>query len=567
MATTTLDLAADASTSQALALGQSYRGLLETQGDVDWVKVDLLAGQTYFFSLSGDARDSVQNPYLSLLDSDGNTLAFNDNMALRQSYSMLQYTAETSGSYYIAAKAASPWDTGGYLLGFHPSMNLFGTVRPVFDLDAIANQLTHGYANFEGTPLKAFKVDAGNTISYSTGLLNANEIGMAKAALQAWSDIIGIGFTEKTGNANINFFNADGNRTSDAVTTSPFDIGVEFSPLKSVRVNIDSSWIQTNGLGLESYSYQTYVHEIGHALGLGHTGNYNGTADYPYNVLFTNDSYQISVMSYINQQKNWNDSASFAPVVTPMMADIKAMEELYGLSTTTRLGDTTYGFNSTAGINPTYDFSQYKQNNMVAMTLYDSGGVDTLDISGFGGNQTIDLTPGSFSSVANATGNVGIYLTTWIENAVGGFGIDRITGNTQDNRLEGRAGNDILSGGAGDDILIGGVGMDSLTGGTGADVFDFNAFAEMGLTAASCDRINDFNGAGGDCMDLSTLDADVSLDGDQAFVYIDTAAFSGAGQLRYEAGVLYGSTDADADAEFAIELVGAPALQVDYFVL
>jgi hypothetical protein len=31
---------------------------------------------------------------------------------------------------------------------------------------------------------------------------------------------------------------------------------------------------------IDSYSFQTYVHEIGHALGLGHGGPYNGSASY-----------------------------------------------------------------------------------------------------------------------------------------------------------------------------------------------------------------------------------------------------------------------------------------------
>ena len=51
----------------------------------------------------------------------------------------------------------------------------------------------------------------------------------------------------------------------------------------------------------------------------------------------------------------------------------------------------------------------------------------------------------------------------------------------------------------------------------------------------------------------------------QAFDFIGSAAFDGtdaAGQLRFDAGtgMLYGSTDADADAEFAIELTGVTDL-------
>lgn len=34
------------------------------------------------------------------------------------------------------------------------------------------------------------------------------------------------------------------------------------------------------GTDINSYTFQTYVHEIGHALGLGHPGNYNGAGNY-----------------------------------------------------------------------------------------------------------------------------------------------------------------------------------------------------------------------------------------------------------------------------------------------
>ena len=75
-------------------------------------------------------------------------------------------------------------------------------------------------------------------------------------------------------------------------------------------------------------------------------------ADYAADALFANDSWATSIMSYFSnsdngyfQQQNFSDI--FA--LTPMSADIVAMQQLYGLSTTTRAGNTTYGFNSNAG--------------------------------------------------------------------------------------------------------------------------------------------------------------------------------------------------------------------------
>ncbi len=70
----------------------------------------------------------------------------------------------------------------------------------------------------------------------------------------------------------------------------------------------------------------------------------------------------------------------------------------------------------------------------------------------------------------------------------------------------------------------------------------------------------DFIG-GSDKIDLSTLDADTLVEGDQAFTLNAlNAALTGAHQLSYNTTthILSGSTDADATAEFEIMLIGVP---------
>ncbi len=77
----------------------------------------------------------------------------------------------------------------------------------------------------------------------------------------------------------------------------------------SATVDISSDWITNDGgardgyTGIYSYGYQTYIHEIGHALGLGHQGPYNGSATYGTNNIFTDDTWQFAVMSYFPQNK------------------------------------------------------------------------------------------------------------------------------------------------------------------------------------------------------------------------------------------------------------------------
>ena len=200
-------------------------------------------------------------------------------------------------------------------------------------------------------------------------------------------------------------------------------------------------------------------------------------------------------------------------------------------------------------------------------------GNDTYHVDNVGDVLSEKANGGTDSVLSSVTYTLG----TALENlsltgsaAINGTGnelVNRLVGNTANNTLNGMAGNDILSGGAGDDILIGGAGRDGLTGGAGSDVFDFNALSEMGLTSTRWDVINDFIG-GTDRIDLSTLDANSATAENDAFseVIDGTSAFSAAGQLKLVDGVLYGNIDGDADAEFAIQLVGVSSVTLADFI-
>ncbi len=105
-----------------------------------------------------------------------------------------------------------------------------------------------------------------------------------------------------------------------------------------------------------------------------------------------------------------------------------------------------------------YDFNNYVSPTNVlrapSLTIYDTGGNDTLDASGYSAAGFIDLTPGYFSSLGGFVHNLGIFTTTVIENAIGGSGNDTIVGNSADNTLTGGAGNDAIDGGSGTDTAV-----------------------------------------------------------------------------------------------------------------
>ncbi|MBN3941002.1 MAG: hypothetical protein HWQ40_14065, partial [Nostoc sp. NMS9] len=152
----------------------------------------------------------------------------------------------------------------------------------------------------------------------------------------------------------------------------------------------------------------------------------------------------------------------------------------------------------------------------------------------------------------------------------GGSGDDSLVGGFGNDSLVGGSGNDTISGDFGNGGILTGIGgTDILTGGSGNDVFDFNFVSESqpGLLR---DAIADFVGNGifaGDQIDLSTIDANSIKEGNQAFTFIRSRAFSAIGQIRYSGGILQGSTDGDLSAEFEIRLAGAPQLVASDIIL
>ncbi len=302
--------------------------------------------------------------------------------------------------------------------------------------------------------------------------LNAAQQAAAELALQTWDDLIAPDLVRTT---------ASGSNIELGSSSTGVSYAHAYYPsIGSVWFNRAYADLMSPQIG--QYSFQVYVHELGHAFGLDHMGDYNGAGNWTPSSF--QDSQVYSVMSYFgpntgrgsSSQIAWadwvgRDGRTYSPQ-TPMLNDILAIQTIYGAETTTRAGDTVYGFDSnvSGALAAIFDFAR---NANPILTIYDAGGVDTLNLSGWDTSCTINLAPGSFSSGNSMTNNIAIAYSCQIENAVGGLVADQITGNALANRLDGGAGNDSLFGSAGDDVLLASLGDDLLDGGDGSDTVVF----------------------------------------------------------------------------------------------
>ncbi|MFN9172062.1 MAG: beta strand repeat-containing protein, partial [Dolichospermum sp.] len=128
--------------------------------------------------------------------------------------------------------------------------------------------------------------------------------------------------------------------------------------------------------------------------------------------------------------------------------------------------------------NDTYRFLANTALGRDTITETTTGGIDNLDFTGTTAAVNVNLGVAT-SQTVNSNLKLILSANNVIENATGGTGNDRLTGNTLNNtlnggsgndQLQGLGGNDTLWGGAGNDILNGGTGNDSLWGGLGDDI-------------------------------------------------------------------------------------------------
>ena len=240
------------------------------------------------------------------------------------------------GTYYIEVFAHRYDGNHGNLINYEVSVD--ENTIPIGTYDDLADYLTDGFwEQSSGTSRRAFDLAPGGVLTANITALTEEGQQLARWALEAWANVTGIKFEFiDDGLANINFDDSQ----EGAYTVSGSRGVASF-------VNVSTDRLDQFGTTIDSYPFETYVHEIGHALGLGHPGPYNDQfVIYGVDNVFLIDSRQASMMSYFYQYSNTYINASDVLFVTPMIADIIAIQNLYGVPTDIRTGDTVYGYNS-----------------------------------------------------------------------------------------------------------------------------------------------------------------------------------------------------------------------------
>ena len=490
----TIETGSRPATSDQMDVGDVYQGNINYNGDHDYVQVYLEAGQRYKVDIVGYGS---LDTYLRVRNSADTILAEDDDGGAGTNSQMI-FTATSSAYYYLDVGAYGDASSGAYDLTISQS-GQSSSDKPTYSNEQIADYLVSGYWGGD-SEVQYFNT---SVISYNVTGLTADGQRLARAALDLWSQSTALTFVETSGNsAKITF--EDNGSGAYAIT----EFGSNRNVITGATVNVSADWVGRYGANYDSYTFQTYIHEIGHALGLGHAGPYNNDADYGQDNVYANDSWQATIMSYFSQTQNSEINASYAYVVAPTAADVLAVQQHYGPNTSVHAGDSIYGFGANTGdiIETLFGYmtgessanANLYDGNVVSLTILDSGGTDTIDLSGVSANQNLSLVAESFSDVFGAIGNLSIGAGVVIENGITGAGDDMLWGNAAANFLSGQAGHDTIHGGAGNDHLRGNAGddvlngqgdSDRLFGGIGSDTLDGGADYDALFGQSGGDRL------------------------------------------------------------------------------
>lgn len=387
--------------------------------------------------------EEERDGYVAWLDSGFHTQASLAAYAAESYANYSQYADLVSGGMAYASPEADPpphvdaliWEEGSWPLRWNGD-------------EPVGSPATVTYSFMTRGPSYA---DATETSTFSP--FTTTQQAAAREILGLYAEIANLTFTEVSdsgdgGQIRFGLCNQSG---SSAYSYPPGD----FPSGGDVWLNrLTDYYYDATGLSHGQYGFSTLAHEIGHALGLKHPGNYDSSDEPPF-LPTVQDSEQYTLMSYNHHPRSlYYDSATRETYAwnaeSPMLFDVAAIQYLYGANANGNRGDTTYTFDPATPL---------------IHTIWDGSGNDTIDLSNFSTACRVDLIGGHFSSIGtfdqsyaaslswpagtlsgnqfyDGSDNLAIAFDCVIENATGGSADDLFIGNQANNRLDGRGGSD-----------------------------------------------------------------------------------------------------------------------------
>ena len=472
------DVVANSTTNAQMDVGDNFVGDISFIGDRDWVRINLEEGTEYSISLSevgGSGGYRELDTFLRLYDHRGIFIDSDDDGG-EVLDSLLHFTANYSGVFYISAASYADSSTGMYSLEVQSAEQ---DLTAVIDWDYVAP-----------TVINVHFVENNLVVNDGYGEVVATywDNSYRQAAINAFEEIetfanISFNYVDNVEDADFAMLQAD----FGGAFLGYWKIGGGDFIVDGTRHSLDGwgafntffpSWSDSD-LRRGSLGYVTLIHEIGHGLGLAHTHDEGGETEILQGVSDRFEDRGVhglnqgiwTTMSYIDGWNGGNQSGSprndeYGLQGTMMALDIAVLQEKYGTNMSANAGDDVYTL-QTNGSNNTY-----------YAAIWDTGGNDTI-VSASNSNSIINLNDatlqyeegggGFVSYTENTHGGFTIANSVIIENATGGGGNDHLFGNEFDNILTGNAGRDEIEGGDGDDYLYGNGGRDDLSGGAGDD--------------------------------------------------------------------------------------------------
>ncbi|ESQ93263.1 hypothetical protein ABAC460_00760 [Asticcacaulis sp. AC460] len=430
------DVYGNRSTYSTLAMDETAHSRLERNFDEDWFRVELVAGQSYVFSVTPEGDQPLTYSQVSIIAGTSAPYPYSDILALSKDGpgtqdAVVRFTAKTSGTYYVSAASANN-QTGSYAITAH-------AVAPQDPVDAITGN-NGGDGIFSVYFAGQGQSFAGKTSTLGWSTDEANGFLLAGAT---WGTV-----------TNVSFSRTNSSATADLIILyGDTGLNAEMAGMAgSARVIVvNDRDADLYGLAVE------YMQATGLALGLvqpaWNAGNEPLEGFMPWPPLqdaYILDDRRNTVMS---DQELWSvtlQNGWYYPghPSGPGALDIAAVQSRYGVRAA-NAGDTVY----TATFNSAFT------------VIWDTGGNDTLSAGQASGS--IDLRPATLDNTSTGGGywsliggGFAIANGVMIENAAGGAFSDRLYGNDGHNVLSGNGGADTLWGGAGDDTLNGGEGVD-----------------------------------------------------------------------------------------------------------